>query len=136
MLTGAHFVNKMVRLREEKQETGPLHSETVDVVRREVEHRKQHAYKDQPRSTVAQRWQNAAVNALQKLRPRVHYQDHFNITAREHMSSVDCYDGKKVRKGSGGNGGDGQEKTYEDLLVIHPVVDGRLHDVARSQSSA
>lgn len=48
------------------------------------------------------------------------------------MSDVDCYDGKQVRRGHG-NGKGGHEKTCtEDLLVIHPVVDGRLKDVARN----
>ena len=73
------------------------------------------------------------MNVLHKLRSSVHYRDHFNITAREHMSGVDCYDGKKVRQGRGGNGKDGDEKTCkEDLLLIHPVVDGRFKDVARN----
>lgn len=106
-LAGAHYINKMARLREKKHET------------------------DHPRSEAAQRWQHA----LHKLRSRVHYQDHFNITAREHMSGVDCYDGKKVRRGDGDgeNGKNGHGKTHkEDLLVIHPVVDGRFKDTARS----
>jgi 5'-nucleotidase len=104
-LAGAHYINKMVRLREKKHEPDHLRSE------------------------AAQRWQHA----LHKLRPRAHYQGHFNITAREHMSGVDCYDGKKVRRGGGEDGKNGHEKTYKaDLLVIHPVVDGRLKDVARS----
>ncbi|KAH0830270.1 Metallo-dependent phosphatase-like protein [Lanmaoa asiatica] len=131
-LLGAHYVNKMVRLREKNQETDHLHSETVDVVRREIEHRKRHTHKHHLWPKFAQRWQHAAVNALHKLRSGVHYRDHFNITAREHMSGVDCYDGKKVRRGSGGNGKNGHGKTYkEDLLVIHPIVDGRFKDVAR-----
>ncbi|KAF8556890.1 Metallo-dependent phosphatase [Imleria badia] len=132
-LLGAHYVNKMVRLHEKKHGTDHLHSETADVVRREIEHRKRHACKHHFWPKFAQKWQHAAVNALHKLRSRAHYQDHFNVTAREHMSGVDCYDGKKVRRGDGGNGKNGPEKTYkEDLLVIHPVVDGRLKDVARS----
>ena len=128
-LAGAHYVNKMVRL----QAVDHLHSETADVVRREVEHRERHARKHNLRPSVAQRWQHAAVNALNKFRSRVHYQDHFNITARENMSGVDCYDGKKVRQGNEGNGKNGHEKTHDsDLLVVHPVVDGRLKDVARN----
>ncbi|KAF8126527.1 Metallo-dependent phosphatase-like protein [Boletus edulis] len=98
-LLGAHYVNKMVRLREKEEKIDHLHSETAEVVGREIEHRER--------------------------RSRMHYQDHFNITAREHMSCVDCYDGTKVRRGNDGK--NGHEKTYkEDLLVIHPVVDGRF----------
>ncbi|KAF8431807.1 Metallo-dependent phosphatase-like protein [Boletus edulis BED1] len=104
-LLGAHYVNKMVRLREKEEKIDHLHSETAEVVGREIEHRER--------------------------RSRMHYQDHFNITAREHMSCVDCYDGTKVRRGNDGK--NGHEKTYKgDLLVIHPVVDGRFKDVARS----
>lgn len=132
MLAGTHYVNKMVRLREKKQGMDHLHSETADVVRREIEHRKRHAHKRSILPKFAQRWQQAAVNALNKLRSRIHYQDHYNVSTREHMSGVDCYDGKKIRRGSGGNGKNGHEKTCkEDLLVIHPVVDGRFKDVAR-----
>ena len=95
----------MVRLREKKRETDRLHSERAQ--------RRQHT--------------------LHKLRSRVHYQDHFNVTAREYMNGIDRYDGKKIRRRSGGNGKNGHQKTYkEDLLVIHPVVDGRFKDVARS----
>ncbi|KAG6379246.1 5'-nucleotidase [Boletus reticuloceps] len=127
-LTGANYVNKMVRLREKEQKIDHLHSETADVVGREIEHRERHAHKHH--LTIAQRWQHAAANALHS---RMHYQDHFNITAREHMSGVDCYDGKKVRRGNEEDGKNGHEKSYkEDLLVIHPVVDGRFKDVARS----
>lgn len=132
-LTGAHSVNRMVRLREKDQETDHLHSETADVVGREIEHRKRHAQKHHHWLKFAQRWQHAAVDALHKLRSRVHYEDRFSIAAREHMSGVDCYDGKKIRRGGVGDGKNGHEKTCkEDLLVIHPVVDGRFKDVARS----
>lgn len=103
------------------------------MVRREIEHRKRHAQEQRIGSKLAQRWQRAATNALNKLPSRMHYRDHFNITAREHMSGVDCYDGNKVRRGHNGNGKNGHERTVkEDLLVIHPAVDGRFKDVART----
>jgi hypothetical protein len=60
--------------------------------------------------------------------------DHLNISVREHMSSVDCVDGSNMRRHGEQNT---EEKTAsqdidtDDLLVIHPVVDGRLKDVAR-----
>jgi len=131
-LLGAHYLNKLVRLHEKQHETDHLHSETVDIVRREIEHRKRHApSKHHFWPKFAQRGQRTAVNTLYKLRRRVHYQDHFNTAAREHMSGVDCFDGKKARQGHGGD--DHHENSYEeDLLVIHPVLDGRFKDVARS----
>jgi hypothetical protein len=43
------------------------------------------------------------------------------------MSEVDCFDGGKARKGSIG----GEINENEDLITIHPVIDGRLKDEAR-----
>ncbi|KAI9570842.1 Metallo-dependent phosphatase-like protein [Boletus coccyginus] len=125
-LIGARRINNNARLRDEK--------EKVDhVARREIEHQTRHAGKCRLWPKFAQRWQHAVVNALQKLRSRAQDQDNFNVTAREHTGVV--YDGKKVQQGSGGddkNGHDSETIYEEDLFVIHPVVDGRLKDVARS----
>jgi len=135
-LLGAQYINKMVRSRGEKQETNHLHSATADVVKREIENRKLLASKGSALPVVgkvAQRWQHAAAMALQNLRSGAHYQDHYNVCAREHMSGVDLYNGRKIRRGTLGIGVNVQEETCkEDLLVIHPVVDGRLKDLARS----
>ncbi|KAF9228782.1 Metallo-dependent phosphatase [Gyrodon lividus] len=127
-LLGSRYVNRLVRLRDENKEMDHLHTDTAHVVKREMDHRKRHAHNHWP--NIAQKWQHAAAKILHKLRSRAHYLDHINITAREHMSGVDCFNGKKVRRGNGENG---HGKSHsEDLPVIHPVADGRFKDVARN----
>ncbi|KAF9234769.1 Metallo-dependent phosphatase-like protein [Melanogaster broomeanus] len=122
-LLGSRYVNRIVRLRDEKKETEHLHMDTDDIVKREIDHRKRHAVPN-----VAQKWQHAGANILQKLRSRAHYMGHINVTEREHMSGVDCFNGKKVRHGENGH----EDSHSDDLPVIHPVVDGRFKDVARN----
>lgn len=132
-LAGAQYVNKMIRMHTKKEEMDHLHAETTDVVKREIDHRERHAQNHGVLSMLTQRWQHAALNVLQKVRSHTHYRDHFNVTAREHMSGVDCYDGKRVRRGQGEDVENSRDEIIkEDLLVIHPVVDGRLKDVARN----
>ena len=45
------------------------------------------------------------------------------------MSNVDCYDGQAARSGEAGN----VEADDEDLLTIHPIVDGRLKNIGRNE---
>jgi len=131
-LLGSRYVNRMARFRDESKGTDHMHTDTADVVKREVDHRKRHANGDYW-PNIAQKWQQATTVILHKLRSRGHYLDNINITAREHMSGVDCFNGKKVRRGGNGSGENGHGKGYsEDLPVIHPVADGRIKDVARN----
>jgi 5'-nucleotidase len=131
-LAGSRYVNRMARFRDESKGTDHMHTDTADVVKREVDHRKRHANGDYW-PNIAQKWQQATTVILHKLRSRGHYLDNINITAREHMSGVDCFNGKKVRRGGNGSGENGHGKGYsEDLPVIHPVADGRIKDVARN----
>ncbi|KAI0822600.1 Metallo-dependent phosphatase [Trametes gibbosa] len=91
-----------------------------------------------PAGRIGDMWRRVAGIALRW--SRGHYRDHLRVTGREHMSAVDCFDGDLMRKG----GSDEQEKTQGkerkseevdgadmDLVVIHPVVDGRLRDEGR-----
>lgn len=60
------------------------------------------------------------------------------------MSEVDCFDGETMRRKWGASGpGDGKEEKSqggtdsrttdeEDLLHIHPVLDGRFKDIGRA----
>jgi hypothetical protein len=50
------------------------------------------------------------------------------------MSGVDCFDGATIRGGGTSNGPTAKKEIdeTEDLLTIHPVVDGRLKDEGRS----
>ncbi|OAX34918.1 hypothetical protein K503DRAFT_785425, partial [Rhizopogon vinicolor AM-OR11-026] len=99
--------------------TKPLHSSTAEILSRELEHR-QHAANDH-KSLIAAKWRQAATGALNQARSRAHYRDHTNVAARESMDSVDYFDRAT---------GEGDDE--EDLPVIHPIVDGRIKDVART----
>ncbi|OJA12753.1 hypothetical protein AZE42_07928, partial [Rhizopogon vesiculosus] len=113
---GSRFINRLIRLRDS---TELLHSSTAETLSRELEHRSHEA--DVHKSHIAAKWQRAAAGALHQARSATHYRDHTNVAARESMDSVDCFN----RATSEGD--------YEDdLPVIHPVVDGRIKDVART----
>lgn len=129
-LTGARVHNN-AHLRERKYEIDFLHSETVDITGREIEHLKQHPRK-RPWTKFVLRWQYAVVNALQKLCSRSRSQ----VVAQEHTHRIEHYDAKKIRQWSEGvdKHGHGSEETYnqDELFVMHPAVDGRFKDMARS----
>ncbi|EIW60617.1 Metallo-dependent phosphatase [Trametes versicolor FP-101664 SS1] len=92
-----------------------------------------------PAGRIGDMWRRVAGIALRW--SRGHYRDHLRVTGREHMSDVDCFDGDRMRKGEfGGDQTKQQEKgqgaeelsgAEEDLVTIHPVVDGRLKDEGR-----
>ncbi|KAI6036873.1 Metallo-dependent phosphatase-like protein, partial [Pisolithus microcarpus] len=104
------FVNSMIRLSHQTMELNLLHDDTPSIIAREVYHQKRHA--------------GVQLAAVRCLSPNTHYLDHINVSAREHMSGVDCFDGGTVRRGRGA----------ADLPVIHPAVDGRLKDEGRVET--
>lgn len=76
---------------------------------------------------------------------REHIGDALRVCGRERMCSVDVVDGGKIRNGESLDsdvdaGRDGEKKDEEeeeeenegDLIVVKPVIDGRLRDVGRS----
>ncbi|KAI8998871.1 Metallo-dependent phosphatase [Trametes punicea] len=93
-----------------------------------------------PAGRIGDMWRRVAGIALRW--SRGHYRDHLRVTGREHMSAVDCFDGDRMRKGEFGvdQAKEAREKEHEneelhgaeeDLVTIHPVVDGRLKDEGR-----
>jgi 5'-nucleotidase len=120
---GCLFVNKMSRVA--NRSTTKLHSNTWATISREKT--RQETWSRQ--SQGVDRWKQAACHVFQWTRSKAHYQDHLNVTAREHMGNADCFDGQKTRSGQAvvhagqGNG---------DLLVVSPGVDGRLKDEGRT----
>ena len=92
-----------------------------------------------PASGLAGRWRQALNGALRW--GRAHYREHISVAGREHMSPVDCVDGQAIRNSdslvealsatTGGEDETGQAKEFDDMVVIHPVLDGRLKDEAR-----
>ena len=87
-------------------------------------------------------WKLAASLAIKSIRSKRHYQDTLSVAQVEHMSDVDCFDGANIRREWGapqaqerkeekGQDEKSSDKHVDDLLVIHPVLDGRLKDIGR-----
>ncbi|KAH7910160.1 Metallo-dependent phosphatase-like protein [Hygrophoropsis aurantiaca] len=124
-LLGSRFVNRMARMADKNRHY--LNFNTSDIVLREMRSSEQHLADS--KLHIAHKWQRVASGVLQKLHSGAHYRDRLNVSANEHMSVIDCFNGKMMRQeevdDKEDNVGD------EDLLVIHPVIDGRLRDVGR-----
>ena len=75
---------------------------------------------------------NAVAKALSKKRTRSHHRSYHSIATKEHMSGVDCFDGEAARSIFKQKQVDGSDNSDADLIVIHPAVDGRMRDIARS----
>ncbi|KAI6116926.1 Metallo-dependent phosphatase-like protein [Pisolithus croceorrhizus] len=130
-LLGRRFVNSMTRLSHQTMGLNLLHDDTPSIIAREVDHQKRHAGGRKTKTT--DRWQSAMA-AVRCLIPKTHYLDHINVSAREHMSGVDCFDGGTVRRGRGAAVQVGSSDFHQDLPVIHPAVDGRLKDEGRIEA--
>jgi len=88
-------------------------------------------------------WKLAASLVIKSIRSKRHYQENLSITQVEHMSEVDCFDGENMIRKWGTaqaketKGGDGKDQTSsratdeDDLLQIHPILDGRFKDIGR-----
>lgn len=84
-------------------------------------------------------WKLAASLVIKSNRSKRHYQETLSVTQVEHMGDVDCFDGGKMMKEWGTSQAQGIKeeevkgsgKDVEDLLVIHPVLDGRMNDIGR-----
>lgn len=124
LIQGSRYVNKMAGLSERTH----LHVDTKTIISKERQRRERHNMPDNFKG--AQRWQYATTDALRS-RSYAHYKDQISVSAREHMSEVDCFDGGKARKGSIGEVTQEIDED-EDLVTIHPVIDGRLKDEGRS----
>ncbi|KZV84073.1 Metallo-dependent phosphatase [Exidia glandulosa HHB12029] len=109
-LLGSQYIHALQQLEESPQpKTVHLNERTDGIIR-----------------NARDRWRNAAAKVLRA--QRNHVQDAFHVANREHMSNVDCYDGQAARSGTAH-----REQKGADLITIHPVVDGRMKDVARSK---
>ncbi|KAH9484179.1 Trifunctional nucleotide phosphoesterase protein YfkN [Psilocybe cubensis] len=124
-MLGSHFVNKVIRKKEEK--ISFLRKTTLPTIH-ELEKEFKLAKAD--RSTAATRlWKYAANLALHRGRSKSYYQTHIKISSTEHMSSVDAYDGESIRKGRECR--KVSTEPDDDLLLVHPHVDGRLVNVGK-----
>lgn len=129
-VTGARFVNSLTRAGS-FGELDLLNEDSKTLIHREKNRQDRYA------KSAASKWRAAAGRAVRW--SRAHYRDHFKVAATEHMSAVDCIDGDKMRKLHHEDEDSADEDESEDgddkddtLVLIHPVVDGRLRDEGRS----
>ncbi|CAA7267942.1 unnamed protein product [Cyclocybe aegerita] len=124
---GSQFVNKMLRL-QDGQKNGFLNVKTKGILEA------LHQEAKPENSTAINLWKQAVGAVIQHTRSRLHYQQYFNMSATEHMSSVDAFDGGNARKGHACTESSA-DTLSEDLLVVHPVIDGRLKDEGKAAPS-
>ena len=120
---GSRFVTRLARFNESQVH---LHDETHKVIQNE---RTRLVKVTSHLSNAAEHWQKLA---LRWSRSKRRFSEHIHITSKEHMSCVDCFDGAKQRAGEPQGESDTLGKSDEDLLVVHPWVDGRLRDEAQN----
>jgi 5'-nucleotidase len=102
-------------------------------IKREQKRRDADQAGKKPKSKAHNRWKQAIALALRESRSRRHYQEHLSVSTAEHMSAVDPFDGDNCRKGEESQNYSGKP---EDLLVISPVIDGRLKDEGRPEQGS
>jgi 5'-nucleotidase len=119
---GSRFVNRMSHFVDTNKGAAFIQPDTEAIVQREQT--RQHKLA----SRAKMEWKQAASLAIRHIRSKRHYQDNISVANSEHMSNVDVFDGSKMRCGKT-EGGEGE--VDEDLLQIHPVVDGRFKDIGR-----
>lgn len=123
-LLGSRFVTRLARFDESQVH---LHEETHKVIQNE---RTRLVKATSHLSNAAENWQKLASRWS---RCRRRFSENIHITSKEHMSGVDCFDGAKQRAGEPQGESDCLGKpSDEDLLVVHPWVDGRLRDEAQN----
>jgi 5'-nucleotidase len=107
-----------------------LQQSTMDAISREIKHQRSHIRNSTDLRSVASLWKQATSAVLHWSRSRTHYRDQLRVCGSEHMSLVDSLDGKNMRAGV-----PLQENLdmniNEDLLTVHPQIDGRLADEGR-----
>lgn len=127
-----------------------LQPSTLRLIQREKAHQEKLARRSTSKSRpspgahkngpgLAGRWRQALSGALRW--PRTHYREHIRVAGREHMSDVDCVNGQAIRNSDSlikgmsekvaQTGGAGRSREMDDMVVIHPVLDGRLKDEGR-----
>ncbi|CCM02861.1 uncharacterized protein FIBRA_04973 [Fibroporia radiculosa] len=133
-LLGCRYVNRMSRIKD----MDTLHPDTQHLISREKARQERYGRRPKPQphhssTSLNSKLRHAAKVALRWTRG--HYRDHISVTGREHMSEVDQFDGRTLRRGTiieaKSDGPTGNVKEEEDLIEIHPVVDGRLKDEGR-----
>ena len=127
---GSKYINKMNK--PESPKVQHLYSDTDRLLQSAK------ASKDrltrQASARAREHWQHTLERIRAIVHSPAHYRAPFNIACREHMSSLDCCDGARVRSASGGTEEKEPTDDDDDLLEISPVVDGRLKNVGKAMS--
>ncbi|KAI0085451.1 Metallo-dependent phosphatase [Irpex rosettiformis] len=135
-LLGCRFVYHMSHLRPQERIEILINSATKGIIERE---RARLDRFNKSKAEIVTKWRRAMRLAVRY--SRAHYKELIHITSKEHMSDVDCFDGSRARAGSRAEVGRLEEddsddcdrdRDDDDLVLIHPVVDGRLKDQGRS----
>ncbi|KAI9509971.1 Metallo-dependent phosphatase [Russula earlei] len=126
-LLGSRFVTRLARSNESREH---LDEETHRIIQGERSRLERHSSRH---SAAVELWRKTACAALRSSRSRAHFRDRIQITSKEHMTRVDCFDGAKQRAGEPQAESDALKRSSdEDLLVVQPSVDGRLKDEAQN----
>ncbi|KAF7800272.1 hypothetical protein EIP86_011519 [Pleurotus ostreatoroseus] len=142
-LLGCRFINRMSRIQSQERIELLLNTASNDIISREVARRDRfHTYL--ARKDPVHKWRHAMHLALRW--SRAHYKDNIHLSEKEDMNAVDCFDGDTYRRGKAKakmpekkpkpeepelNDTDTDGTDLDDLIVIHPVVDGRFKDEGR-----
>jgi len=118
-LLGAQYIHRL-KTKPETSAMKHLHPETSNTI-----------------SRAKKRWMDATemITQYEKMRASTGHSiteigEALRIAGREHMASIDHFDGAEARRGRPSQLG-GAKKGLTDLLVIAPVVDGRMRDLGR-----
>ncbi|KAF4614842.1 hypothetical protein D9613_002892 [Agrocybe pediades] len=124
-LLGSQFVNKVIHSKTQHA-AAFLQKQTLARID-QLEH--ESTAKKDSSALASALWKRAAALAVKHALSKFHYRTHFKISETEHMASVDAFDGANARKGR--TCANVPAEGNDDLLVVHPIIDGRLKDEGR-----
>ncbi|THU81391.1 5'-nucleotidase, partial [Dendrothele bispora CBS 962.96] len=152
-LLGSHFVNQVTRTSADNSSAiENLNEDTKKAIKHEHHHRCRHKNHRDVAADVSQEAISEPDSKVhkhgQQRRSGEHYKIHLHVACTERMDCVDPVDGKKFRRRHHPHGLEGvgvqeferkqsvdkeivNQPSEEDLLVISPVIDGRIQDEAR-----
>ncbi|PFH49098.1 hypothetical protein AMATHDRAFT_148390 [Amanita thiersii Skay4041] len=120
-LLGSQFINKMSRISNGHHHLLGAHAQKAISREKAKIQKLERIVRD-----IFQHWKGL----IHRQRSKGHFMTQYNVCVSEHMSGVDPFDGEKARRGQGLSFMREDEED-DSLLVVTPLVDGRLVDEAR-----